>query len=302
MSESFASLWKPGRRIALAAGLLLIFLAPGSAAQGQAPTLTVSSPQWKGFQVGFLTRIEPQSIKLPGGVFPDSDRAHHTISDNTSKRLFGYDLLVEPSADGLTAKLILQPLSPKFSVPDRNWTLVSPPRYPTIAGVRVGETVAIDLLVNPSTGQKVVDYLTLLRSAPVEMSNEPAREIALADVELTVQSPRILLNGRPLAPEGGDTEAGASGEAVGIYMPGFGRFAVSLLPHKGFQRLGVVSGNKFRFQDGASTIEVTSQSRIVPASGVFHLYVNSDRNWVPRDRLNDQFALEAGPAGWVTRR
>jgi len=32
--------------------------------------------------------------------------------------------------------------------------LLAPPKYPVIPNLKVGDTVALDLLVNPATGQK----------------------------------------------------------------------------------------------------------------------------------------------------
>jgi hypothetical protein len=43
---------------------------------------------------------------------------------------------------------------------DAGWTFLGLPKYPAIPNVKQGGTVALDLLVNAATGQKVVDYRT----------------------------------------------------------------------------------------------------------------------------------------------
>ena len=63
-----------------------------------------------------------------------------------------------------------------------------------IPKVRVGDTVAIDLMVNSATGQKIVDYLTLRHtgtSAPVQ-----PHDFSLADAELSVNEARVSINGK----------------------------------------------------------------------------------------------------------
>ena len=115
---------------------------------------------------------------------------HHVISDSASKRQFGYDLLLEPSQDGNTVQLRIEPvkpLNPPLLSPLPGWTLLGLPKYPVIPRVKVGDTVAIDLLVNPATGQKIVDYLTVVRR-----TERAAHDFTLADaVKLTLRRAAI---------------------------------------------------------------------------------------------------------------
>jgi len=71
----------------------------------------------EGIDVQFVTRVEPPGEnprgRLPGAVITDAGRAHHIINDPAHKRSFGYDLRLEPSADGNTVQLRIEPL--KFS-------------------------------------------------------------------------------------------------------------------------------------------------------------------------------------------
>jgi len=285
--------------------LCLLLLAATTHLYSQESSLGVSCALWKGIEVRFLTKLEPQGITLPGGVVPAADRAHHFIRDSANRRYFGYDLLLEPRADGQAAQLKLQPLTLRGFKIDSGWTLISPPHYPVIPGVRIGETVVIDLLVNPSTGQKVVDYLTLNRTVfEGGAAGEPPHDLALADVELSLDRPRVTVDGKLVEATLNDG-GGISGPAVGFYVAGHGRFAISLLPRPaiGFQKAGAVSGHKLSFQDGGAKYQIESQSRIAPGSGVYNLYLYRDPNW--RSRGADASAghfLEAGSPEWVIRK
>jgi hypothetical protein len=165
-----------------------LFAAAGLVAQG--PGLTVASPSWKGMEIRFETKIEPPGTLLPGGVISGPDGAHHIINDAAHKRAFGYDIALDPGQNAQTAQLRIErwnPADSKVTFPP-GWTFLSLPKYPIIPNVKVGETVALDLLVNPSTGQKVVDYLTLRRHGEMDLRSEP-HDFALADAELMLAQP-----------------------------------------------------------------------------------------------------------------
>ena len=76
-----------------------------TAAFGQDGDLSASAGQWKGLEIWFVTKIEPPGTRLPGGVMVESGRAHHVIDDREHKRAFGYDVALEPSEDGKTARI-----------------------------------------------------------------------------------------------------------------------------------------------------------------------------------------------------
>src|SRR5258707_110663 len=140
---------------------LLVFAA--TAVWAQESNLSVSDPSWKGLEIRFATKIEPSkgisagansAGRLPGGVVVEAGRAQHLINDPAHKSYFGYDVSLEPAADGNTAQIRIEPLRPlraDLSGPP-GWTLLQLPRYPVIPNVKVGDTVALDLLVNAATG------------------------------------------------------------------------------------------------------------------------------------------------------
>ncbi len=146
----------------------LIALA-ATALWGQESKLSVT---WDGIEVRFVTRVEPPGEnarkELPGLVITEADRVHHIITDSAHKRYFGYDLRLEPRGDGNSAQLRIEPLNLSHARADEfpigpGWTLMAPPKYPVIPTLKMGGTVALDLLVNPATGQKVVVHSQLSR-------------------------------------------------------------------------------------------------------------------------------------------
>ncbi len=130
-------------------------------------------PLWKGLSIRFSPRVEPDVndasnqlggtvIDLRGGVV-----GQRFINDPVHKRSFGYDVRLEPAPNGNSAQIRIEPLHAAEHAVQSGWSQfglpVGLPKYPVIPDLRVGDTVVLDLLINPATGQKIVDYLTLVR-------------------------------------------------------------------------------------------------------------------------------------------
>lgn len=281
--------------------------------------VTATSRRWGGIEAHFAARIEPDapvSGTLREMVFVDSTRVIRILRDESERTYFGYDLSIEPFASSkhfriqiapltATAELLQGKLGGAYSrdFVDPTWTRLSLPTYPVIPEVRLGATVAIDLLVNPSTGRKIVDYITL-RPANAARADAPPRDFSLADVVLDLDQPRLRVNGTVI-----DATAASRGRILGaavwFYLEGHGRFAISLLPYPelGFRKAGDVSESTLIFRGGSSTYRLDCSRRIAPSPGRFLVYVLSDPTWRPDGiYANEPFLLGAADkAEWLVR-
>ena len=133
---------------------------------------------------------------------------------------------------------------------DASWTKLGLSRYPVVPDVRVGDTVTIDLLVNPATGQKIVDYISLKRS----IDQSVPQDFTLAEAVLEWNTPTVSINGKlaESSPPGG----GTTGSVLWFYLPGRGEYVISLFPNPklGFRKAGQVSDRTLTFSDGGVCI------------------------------------------------
>ena len=249
----------------------------------------VSVAMHSGIEVQMTARIEPGSVRIPSGVRAiHIGRFHRVVQDRGQRRYFAYDVLVEPRNGSRAFQVRIEPFSlsatdlAEMHV-DPSWTYVPLLKYPLVPDVRAGDSVAIDLLENPTTGQKVVDYFVFKRSnatAAAELS--PLRDLSLADVQLRLDDFRISVNGTVLE---ASTRVGGSlsGAALWFYLPERGRFVMSLVPNAklGFRRAGEVTSGSLSFTDGRDRYDIQSTGRIAPAGGRFNLYVLHDPQWRP---------------------
>jgi hypothetical protein len=284
--------------------LLVVTAAPPAASQ-----MSVSAPNE--IEVQMTARMEPGSVQVPSGVMAVVEgRYHRVVLDRSQRRFFAYDLFVEPKNGSPTLQVRIEPFSlsatefEKMQMVDASWTYLPLLKYPLVPEVRAGDTVAIDLLENPTTGQRVVDYLVFKRSSSPDAADlAPLEDLSLAAVELQLENSRISVNGSVVA---ASTRLGGaiSGAALWFYLPERGRFVLSLLPHSklGFRQAGEVSNRSLTFTDGNERYEIQSTSRIVPAAGRFNLYVLHDPQWRPAvDQSDSPLILGAADrAEWLT--
>ena len=262
----------------------LTALLPGIAAA----QITFSQGGWPGATLQFDARFEPPARKdggMIGSVITGKDWQHRIISDPRQKRYFGYDFRVD-AHDG-TYQMRIQPLNltpeeMRAIHLEETWTKLSLPQYPAIPAARVGDTVALEVLADTVTGRKVVDSLSFVRST----TNGPApRDFALNDAELEVVSPRILINGSLVGSSTG-SRGGLSGPNLWFYVPGHGRYVMSLVPKQqyGFgnpERVGQVTGSVITFQEAGVEYQVASDRRIAPGTGLYNVYVSHNALWRP---------------------
>ena len=145
------------------------FLLVVTAALPAAAQVSVSDAH--GVEVQMTARIEPGSVRVPSGVIAvHLGRFHRVVLDRSQRRYFAYDLLVDPKDGSRAFQVRIEPFSlsatelAEMQMVDPSWTYVPLLKYPLVPDVRAGYRVAIDLLENPATGQKVVDYLDFKRS------------------------------------------------------------------------------------------------------------------------------------------
>jgi hypothetical protein len=274
-----------------------------------------SGEHWPGVQLYFDAKIEPPpppttdpailrqlARDVPGGVIGAAG-VHRYWKDAEQKLYVGYDVAVEMGSQPQVFRIRISPLSippdemTRFGI-EAGWRCVSLPKYPVIPDVRIGDTVVIDLLVNPATGQKIVDYLTLQRRVALQRSqigDQRPHDVSPADAGLTISDPRLSVDGKPLEATAHFT-GGISGPTVWIYLQGRGRFVLSLQPGRRFQQAGEVYAKTLTFASDGVRYQMHSSSPIATGVGHFSLYVLHEESWRPTGGdANETFILGSSP-------
>ena len=122
-----------------------------------------------GVSVNYQTYLEPGSPSIQrhgGGVLTENNIIKRHLCNFDNRTYFGYDLTIEPLTDGRFklrfAALTISPakMSEIFQqVP--NWSPLPLPGGEATLVMKAGDTVALELFTNPSTGQKVTEYLVV---------------------------------------------------------------------------------------------------------------------------------------------
>jgi hypothetical protein len=247
-----------------------------------------------GNQFGSLsieTRIEPSSPPgtadhIAHGVFANKDWFYRYFADNRQKKYFGYDVLFEPADQPRSFRLTFRPLTRDareigLSSPE-SWTPLPLPRYPPPQIVNAGDTIALDMMVNPATGQKLVDYI-VVSSDKLSSSSAvgPARDFKAEDAEIRVMGARLAVNGKTVEAVSGP--GGISSSTYLFYLAGHGRFFTSLVPKPGYERAGEVRGNKLSLTVASNTYVFTCSERVAPGPEAYNLYVRHEPNYRPKD-------------------
>jgi hypothetical protein len=235
----------------------------------------------------YETRVEPriEGQKVigfsRGGIYVDA-KFHRYLQDDATRSYVGYDLTLNKRADG-TLVVTLGQLSvsgEKLGLKGE-WTQVPLRVNSTPQTIKSGDEIAIDMFTNPATGQKIVDHLFFDDTSGVlRLPEGSPRDFTIDDVPLTLMSAKISLNGKQPESMG---KGSISGEAVYFYLPGHGRYAMSLAPNLelGFRKLGEVRGSRITIRNGNDTWTVDCDRPVAPGGGVFNLYVYPDSAWRP---------------------
>lgn len=282
-------------------GLLLLLSAAAGVTAQESKKQQLIIPMKGGYFVAFTTDAEPSNARALSSSFAEAYFQSHTIRrvfvDSGSDFFFGYDLIVEPLADAKQFRVSVRPLSAddekdlrartSFKTrrihPDYSAAVLSRASVPQV--IDDGDAFALDVLVNPQTGGKIVDLVQVsfdqskLREAP--LSESPPRDYTLADVELNISNYKLLVNGEMVA--GARRTGGCAGPLVWFHLPGKGRFIFSLTQHPGydFRKVAAIEHNKISFNWDGTRYEWFSSSPIIGNGGNWNLWVTRDADYIP---------------------
>lgn len=265
------------------------------------------------------TRQSFGSIQVKG----EKNLIHRALIDTERGVYFGYDVLVEPIGDTGQFRLIFQPLSTmpnSIQIPNPQprsrgtggsevvqnkqqnpvLTALALPKYPDPQIVQDGDTIAFDVLVNAKTGVKIVDLIKISTSdtqtleplssvlSKLKGSSDGgslrAKDFSVEAVEFKVTSSRLLANGQPVNDSSGNSRLGVTGALIWFYLPGHGRFILSLKPREGynFQKIGMIQGSRISFSVNGNQYEWISGSPIITSQNDnWNLWVLHEPDYVP---------------------
>jgi hypothetical protein len=284
------------RKLLLIAVAIFGLSAPALAESRRIMGGSAGGSKYQFFYDTFLDPSMPELGNMGGGTIGGEGTITRFISDRRQRVYFGYDVTIEELPEPntyritfgqLTAERVRQLLSDEGA----GWTQLPAPNWggPAVRTIRSGEVLGLDLLTNSTTGQKIVDYVTVKGSSfnpawDFIYETGTAADFRAEDASLELLTPHITVNG----PQG--TSAIATGlvmygPALWFYLPMHGRFMLSLTPRPdlGFVKAGEVRGTTLTFDIGDDMYSVVSSQRIAPGQRPFNLYVHHDPEWRPPD-------------------
>jgi len=287
MSCAHESLWAGGTKVINKVVLASLFLAVSHAASPGEPQVLMHIV-WP-FDHG---SVDVKMVAEPPLAHPEEflgafkyggrgDAFVHAIRDPQSQRSFGYKLHVKPMSPGLY-EAVIGPLTPNGNyVEVFTGDLSNPvlPKYPKPQHVHDGDTIALDLLVNHDTGQRIVDYILISsqhKDSFVQVWQDPQkkpRDFTVDDVALQFSNSSLTINGKPYS--GAFCVGG--GHVVWFDLPGKGRYVLSIMPRGDYKfQTGVIRDNLVSFTWDNDRYEITTSSSILKNEEPFNVYVLND--------------------------
>lgn len=236
----------------------------------------------------------------------EGNRIERMLINDSTGLYIGYVLEIERFEGSTKLKIAMKPL-PKETArrmgasiwvkklmtkwPNKNSYDPAPlPRYPEPQVIDISDVVKLTLWVNPETGAMIGDQLRFEADRP-----EPPHDFTLDNVALKLSSFRLVINGEVRS---GEREFGGfTGPLPFFYVPGKGRFILSIKPHEGydFQKIGVIDNNKISFSYGGDKYEWITRSPVLDHGGKWHLWVMHDESFqARREALNDLNLISKG--------
>ena len=263
---------------------------------GPARVMSGSGTLKSGITVAFATYAIPGgnwgAAYGGGGIGVGTEKIHRSVIEAGSGTYFGYDLSFTGDAmRGYYA--VFQQLS---NAPQGSRMIV--PKFPPPQPVHDGDTLALDLMVSPDGTRRIVDYIRISlvppEPAPPATTSAP-RDFTLDDGPVTyAASPStIWIDGRKAGTLG---FTGKPGATFWMSLPGRGRYVLSLVPHAGSVKAGLVRDNALSFKDGGSEFEVRFMSPIAGAGKAWNLYLVHDAATPPQAQSGDM--IRSGVDRW----
>jgi len=213
-----------------------------------------------------------------------------------------YDVVIEkvsiPAGAGdapVSFRVSLRPVTPtaheaaQWAIDPRRLDTEFLQSYSSPLTVKDGDVLALDVLVEPRSGTKFVDYYLISNGPPPikrpssDQSAASARWFSANDVELSINGYELWRNHELLHKSG---EAQVTGKFIWLNIPGIGQVEFTLAPPDSgsFQPDAVLSENRIVFTIGGDRYEWLSKTRIAPGAGLFHLWMSYTQRTPPATR------------------
>jgi hypothetical protein len=227
---------------------------------------------------------------LTSQTLADSDHTiHRVLRDRSGRVLFGYDLWISGNSIDKQFKVVVRPFvaelvsrflneKPSAESPSTfaKWT-----EPQTLSD---GAEFSLDLLINRTTGVKIVDVVKVSfdrSSLGGESPTLRVRDFTAEAVAMEMKDFTLLVNDKLITTS--KSKTGSSGALLWLYVPQRGRFIFSLVPRPdyAFMKVGTVSGNKIEFSILGEHFEWLSSAPILHEEGSWNLWVLADPKYLP---------------------
>ncbi len=207
------------------------------------------------------------------------------VRDNFRKVYVRYAVTIEKLEPAGTYRVTLGDSNspvPNDVKKEAGWRIASPARYPVPQILEDGDEIPLPL-TSYEHGLILVDYIHVGRLDKMRKRQDAARDSYAEDAELTLAKPKLRVNGE--AREAITFPESLRGEVMWLYVPGEGRYIVTLAPHPefGFEKTGEVAGGLMTLIHDAGLLRIECGERIAPGGGVYNVYGVLDSKWVPAD-------------------
>jgi hypothetical protein len=244
-------------------------------------------------------KIDPKSLALTVSGARESGFIVRSLKLADGRSIV-YKLIVRPLENGTRFEAVLQAHEPtpeqieKWGIDPARVEKAFLSKYTQPIMLNDGDIISLDVLIEPRTGAKIVDFFqistgeAITRRNPDKLKAE-ARGLTLEDLMLTLTGFEVRCNGESLRASSG----GVSGRYIWLNIPYVGRaiFTLTTPPEGGgFEQTAVANEKQLVFWINGAQYEWLSKERIVPAEGSFYVWMKFDPTFsYPSSKAQPQF-------------
>ena len=286
--------------------VLLVISSSGAMGEGRSNAIETWFPDGTGLDVHAESTGSTEIQAAAGGITSERgvDRVFRLVGDRNNNAIFGYFLEAYRNTQTDTTVIRILPLDQKTATgmlhqPHPTFTSATG-QIPTVSGIReiqpvkVGQAVTLDILENPTTGEKVYDVLRPV-SGPSQCPASMCVTAVPKAAQLSLKSIELRVNGQLMnAPI-----SWMIGAAVRIDVPGHGAYVIAAedpkaTPH--FYQTVRADGKSLSWSIDGDQLQVVSKTDI-GASGIIWVY--HDPNFKSQERPDAVRLQTADNVEWL---